>query len=268
MDALKSNNRLKLVLVDWNVLPHSNSHLTNSIVQIIDHHKKECSFSHNDPVSINIQPVGSCSTLIGSNILNEASELLDEKSLLLLMGICNHNLFVYSFCILFRPCILGTIVIDVANFSPSAKRATAQDDSFFEQLQKLLPGVDKNTLYNELQSAKEDVSTLSLDQLLRKDAKYIRVDTGINLAVCGFPMMSATLLRKFADHIDSTLDQFASANNFPALILIGIEIDSVTDRVERDIVVYSKLDSLKVKVIIIILVNLSVLAVKTVILIY
>ena len=152
-------------------------------------------------------------------------------------------------------CISGTILIDVANFSPSAKRATAKDDIFFEQLEKLLPGVDKNALYNELQSAKEDVSSLSLDQLLRKDAKYIRVDNGIDLAVCGFPMLSATLLRKYADHIDSALDQFACANNFPALILIGIEIDSQTDRVQRDIFVFSKLDSLKVKVMSIILVK-------------
>ena len=37
------NNRLKLVLVDHNILPHSDSYLTDSIVQIIDHHKKECS---------------------------------------------------------------------------------------------------------------------------------------------------------------------------------------------------------------------------------
>ena len=96
MDALKLNNRLKLVLVDWNVLPHSDSHLTDSIVQIVDHHKKECSFSHNQEVSINIEPVGSCSTLIGTHILNEAPELLDDKSLLLLMGMFDHNLSVIS----------------------------------------------------------------------------------------------------------------------------------------------------------------------------
>ena len=76
-------------------MPHTDSHLTDSIVQIVDHHKKECLFAHNK-VSINIEPVGSCSTLIGSNILNEAPELLDDKSLLLLMGMCNDNFIFIS----------------------------------------------------------------------------------------------------------------------------------------------------------------------------
>jgi len=96
LDALKSDNRLKLVLVDWNVLPHSDYHLTDSIVQIVDHHKKECAFSHKQEVSINIEPVGSCSTLIGTHLLNEAPELLDDKSLLLLMGMFDHDLTVIS----------------------------------------------------------------------------------------------------------------------------------------------------------------------------
>ena len=105
----------------------------------------------------------------------------------------------------------------------------------------------RNLLYNELQNAKEDVSTLSLEQLLRKDAKYIRV-SGMDLAVCGFPMLSGTLLTKYSDNIDTALDHFASANHFPALVLVGIEIDQSTDGVQRDIIVYSKSESLRTKV--------------------
>ena len=87
LNQLKLNNRLKLVLVDHNILPHSDSHLTDSIVQIIDHHKKECSSLSPSKVSITIEPVGSCCTLVGSSILNDATELMDEKSALLLMGV-------------------------------------------------------------------------------------------------------------------------------------------------------------------------------------
>ncbi len=70
--------------MDHNVLPNSDSYLYASIVQIVDHHKKEHPFL--EGINILIEPVGSCSTLIGSLILNNAPEILDSMSTSLLLG--------------------------------------------------------------------------------------------------------------------------------------------------------------------------------------
>ncbi len=64
-------------------------------------------------------------------------------------------------------------MLDTVNFCPSAKRATALDADVAERLQRLVPHVSRRDLYAQLQSAKEDVRGLSLEQLLRKDLKDV-----------------------------------------------------------------------------------------------
>ncbi len=137
-------------------------------------------------------------------------------------------------------------MIDVANFSVAAKRATAKDEQVFSQLMKRFPVTCKDILYGELQGAKEDVTHLKLEQLFRKDAKAIEVG-GIKLAVCGFPLLCSTLLTKHSD-IAEKLQGFCSAFNYHGTILMGILIKHDTDTVKRDIVVYSPLDWLKTRV--------------------
>lgn len=56
-----------------------------SVIEIIDHHKIECGPS--DSICMTIEPVGSCSTLVASIILENAPELLDQYSTTLLLGI-------------------------------------------------------------------------------------------------------------------------------------------------------------------------------------
>ncbi|EFX74001.1 hypothetical protein DAPPUDRAFT_215335, partial [Daphnia pulex] len=157
--SLQENRKLKLVLVDHNILPNSDSFLDLSIVQIVDHHKQEHPFSEN--IDMLIETVGSCSTLISSLIFESAPEILDAISASLL---------------------LGAIVVDVANFSLSAKRATAKDEEIFNKLLKLVPNISKDILYRELQCAKEDVSNLTFEQLCQKDRKIIEIG-GIILPV-------------------------------------------------------------------------------------
>ena len=65
-------------------MPNSDSHLDTSVVQIVDHHKKEHALS--EKINMLIEPVGSCSTLIGSLILESATEILDNVSASLLLG--------------------------------------------------------------------------------------------------------------------------------------------------------------------------------------
>lgn len=128
-------------------------------------------------------------------------------------------------------------MLDVANFSVAAKRATAKDEKVFEELTKLFPNLSTNSLYADLQHAKQDVSRLSLDQLLRKDAKVIDVD-GISVAICGFPFLCSNL--RFSDlELIEKLNEFSGKFKHQAVVLMGIDIDPKTDTVSRDIGVYS-----------------------------
>lgn len=137
-------------------------------------------------------------------------------------------------------------MIDVANFSVAAKRATAKDEQVFSQLAKFFPNISKDTLYDEIQRAKENVAHLKLEQLFRKDAKAIAFG-GINLVICGFPLLCSTLLAKHLD-IAVKLQEFCSNFKYHAAVLMGISINHDTDAVTRDIVVYSQLAWLKNKV--------------------
>lgn len=139
----------------------------------------------------------------------------------------------------------------MANFSPTAKRATAKDEEIFSKLLKWVPNISKDTLYREIQCAKKDVVNLKFEQLCQKDKKLIAIG-GINLPICAFPFLCSALLAKHSD-IGSKLDGFCSALNFQGTVLMGISIDEETDTVKRDLVVYSHLAWLKNKVLIIII---------------
>lgn len=125
----------------------------------------------------------------------------------------------------------------MANFSPTAKRATTKDEKIFKELAKLFPSLSTNTLYGDLQHAKQDVSNLSLEQLLRKDAKAIEVE-GINIAICGFPSLCSKLCFTDSELIE-TLNGFCVRFKYQAVVLMGIDIDPESDIVKRDIGVYS-----------------------------
>lgn len=142
--------------------------------------------------------------------------------------------------------IAGAIVLDVANFSVAAKRATTKDEQVFDNLAKTIPHISRDALYEELQHAKEDVSSLQVEQLFRKDAKVIQIG-GINLSICGFPLLCSTLFAKHSDIIEK-LQSFCSAYNYQGAVLMGISIDRETDTVKRDLVVYSRLGWLKNRV--------------------
>ena len=95
-----------------------------------------------------------------------------------------------------------------------------------------------------MQNAKQDVSGLKLEQLLRKDAKVLQIDD-INIALCAFPFLTVHLLEKYQDIGDQLL---SLCTNYHAVILLGIEIDPVKDSIQRDLIVFSGNTSLKIKV--------------------
>ena len=63
--GLQAGGRMKLTLVDHNVLAAGDAHLQPSIVRVIDHHKRDKPLDRRDI----IEPVGSCCTLIAEIVL-------------------------------------------------------------------------------------------------------------------------------------------------------------------------------------------------------
>ena len=140
----------------------------------------------------------------------------------------------------------GTIVLDVANFSVAAKRATAKDKRVFEQLSKIVPDVSKDDIYLQLQNAKANVSGLQFEQLLRKDVKVVQNDSFI-LAVSALPFLSSVFLAKYPD-LQKKLYNFCLDYNYHGVVLVGIHIDQETDVVKRDILLFSSNTAVKNKV--------------------
>lgn len=134
----------------------------------------------------------------------------------------------------------------MANFSVTAKRATPKDEKVFERLSTWIPHMSKNIFYEELQRAKEDIAGIRLDQLFRKDMKVIEIG-GVNLAICGFPCMCTTLLQTHLN-LAEKLEQFCCSSNYQGAVLMGMLVNSETDTMNRDLIVFSKLAWLKTRV--------------------
>ena len=221
--SLNMKKKLKLVLVDHNTLKSSDCDLDSSIVEIIDHHKVEHPLS--DKITMVVEPVASCCTLVSSLILEQVPNFLKTDSATLLMG---------------------TIVLDVDNFYPSFKRVTGKDSLAFDRLSAIIPDVSKDDIYKELQTAKANITGLKLDQMLRKDVKIIHSDDVV-VAVSTVPLLANTLLETYSD-IDTKLHNFCNTYNYQAVIVIGINLEHQTDTAKCDILVFSANSSLKNKI--------------------
>ncbi|XP_070692309.1 exopolyphosphatase PRUNE1 isoform X2 [Pempheris klunzingeri] len=83
--ALQRAGRLRLTLVDHNILPRSDSDLEAAVVEVIDHHLLERPPSPSCPVTVEM--VGSCATLVTERIIQKAPEILDQQVAELLYGL-------------------------------------------------------------------------------------------------------------------------------------------------------------------------------------
>lgn len=147
LEAVNRNDRLRLTLVDHNILSQNQARYQGAVEAIIDHHEDSGHYPH--AKLRRIEPVGSAATLVAEMILGDHPALLDEGTATL---------------------FLGTILLDTVNLSPSAGRVTAKDTDVATRLRTAVRG-DPNALFDALQSAKFDVSALATNDLLRKDYK-------------------------------------------------------------------------------------------------
>ncbi|XP_041042328.1 protein prune homolog 2-like isoform X1 [Carcharodon carcharias] len=151
LHLLNREGKLTLTLVNHNVLTSDDKALETAVVKIIDHHELER--LHSTQCEIVLEPVGSCTTLIVSEILQEAPELLNQQ--------LTH---------LFR----GAIILDCMNMTSEAIRVTMKDEKILAALEQRFPDLPaQQEVFDTLQQAKFDVSGFNTEQILLRDLKEL-----------------------------------------------------------------------------------------------
>lgn len=79
------NKKLELILVDHHTLTNEDFVLKSSVIAIIDHRPLDPAWSWPD-ISLNIETVGSCATLVTRNILQKNDGILDAELASFLRG--------------------------------------------------------------------------------------------------------------------------------------------------------------------------------------
>uniref|UniRef100_A0A2R5LCJ1 Putative exopolyphosphatase n=1 Tax=Ornithodoros turicata TaxID=34597 RepID=A0A2R5LCJ1_9ACAR len=211
LKKLHSQNKLSLTLVDHNLLPQEDAELQCAVKEIIDHHRLETSHRCDKTVEM----VGSCSTLVAEKVLHSKADLIDPQIALLLFG---------------------TILLDTVCLSESARKATPKDRNVISKLQELLPEVTQEEVFKSLQTSKNNVSGLTLDELLRRDLKAVSTATK-HIAISSIPGEIKSLGQQ--NGIEGKLGQFCKDHGYNALVVLSVKRDEKCNGVQRGLAVFS-----------------------------
>lgn len=159
LHKLFDTNCLSLVLSDHNELEHALSSLSESVVEIIDHHADNGLYQWVKPNRRNIAfdkhtskaLVGSTCTLVAEKYFESSIPMCDEVATLL----------------------MGVIALDTINMDPHAGIGTERDGAALEKLRSISTH-SQNDLFELLRGAKLDPEfwrQLSVDDVLRIDYK-------------------------------------------------------------------------------------------------
>ena len=212
LDGLYRAGRLRLTLVDHNILSVHQASYANAVEAIIDHHADGGLYPRADPRTI--EPVGSAATLVAEAVLRDRPALVDRGSATLL---------------------LGTILLDTVNLDPAAERATAKDQAIAARLAEVA-GADPDELFARLEAEKFNVSALGTGDLLRKDYKAWETPLG------SYGMSSVpTSLENWTDKdpgLVAGLDAFLRSRSLACLVVMMAYSDDGGE-FRRDLAVYA-----------------------------
>lgn len=209
--ALSDAGKLQLTLVDFHVLTPDDEILKPSVVEVIDHRPQELGWDWPGR-RVTMEIVGSCSTLVARRVLEQAPGLLTSQVALLLFG----------------PILLDTVCL-----SASAGRATPADHHIAAELEKLLPGISRDEVFQLLHHARSNTQGLSAAQLLIKDLKVVGGHTPM-------PAMQL-LLQEYLQRPNAmvAIQELCTSGNYQQAVLMGMKVDETTKDVARELAVYS-----------------------------
>ncbi|KAL8595557.1 hypothetical protein ACOMHN_000765 [Nucella lapillus] len=146
-----------------------------------------------------LELVGSCSTLVAEALLAEETFTMDP--------VCATLLY-------------GTIVTDTINFSPAASKTTAKDLDIAERLEEVTEGgLDRDAIFEEIKTAKFDLSGLSSTEVLIKDLKMVSGDS-LMVAMSSVTMDMTALMER--SDFEVSLKTFAQDRKVDAVVILTI----------------------------------------------
>jgi len=173
---------------------------------VIDHHALERPAAATEGVAMTVRTVGSCSTLVAETIFADNPEFKDEKVLNLLRW---------------------TILTDTSNLSPKIKKATDEDVTVLEKIEKRLGGDSAHAHsraddFNLIAAAKSDTSRFDCSMLIRKDMKVLRFPppraaTVTMSTIAGHTCSDVVRREDFAGHVA----EHAAAGGHALVVLTG-----------------------------------------------
>nr|XP_040020376.1 exopolyphosphatase PRUNE1 isoform X2 [Gasterosteus aculeatus aculeatus] len=209
---LHRGGRLRLTLVDHNVLPRSDSDLEGAVVEVIDHHLQERASSPSCPVTVEV--VGSCATLVTERILQKAPEVLDQQVAQLLYA---------------------AVVLDCVNMAPSAGKVTPKDEHIAAALESRFPSLPpRDDFFQTLNEAKFNVSGLNTEQMLLKDLKAVSGSLNVAVSVLYVPLED--FLQRAG--LEAELSGFCMKFGFDLLLLMTISFSESREPI-RELAVFS-----------------------------
>lgn len=198
------------VLVDHHV-----SEFHEKVISVLDHRPFDSISNLNDECYKNIQEVGSCATIVCDEIKRDVGieKLKDDY---------NEEI---QLC-------YGAIVLDSINFSEEADKVRPLDISIGGNIEELLGIgevlVHRKNLFNELVTARADVSSLNSLQLLSKDLKIISNEAKtVRIAIPGVNVFKYIEMEKASENVKV----FAERNKIDVVVLMGMHPKG--DSIER-----------------------------------
>lgn len=213
LDFLFSKDKLRLNLVDHNVLRHKQEHLSSSIERIVDHH-----FDENKHYSLLLEEnkliavVASTATLISEKFLSSQHiSITPDISLLL----------------------LAPILLDTANLQ--SEKTTVRDIEAIETLRAVAKDILPYDFYEILLSSKQDISELTPYMILSKDFKEY-LDRKFLYGISTIPV-NICWGNEYIPEISPILEKFTSERDLDFLFLLMNNTEPTEPK--RKILVYS-----------------------------
>ncbi len=221
-DLLFEKHKLRLNLVDHNLLRPNQEHLSPAVERVIDHHVDE---NKNYPLLQDkvIVVVGSATTLVAEKILTNPRIKMTPE---------------------FAAVLLAPILIDTQHLE-SKEKTTDQDRRVVKSLMLIAAKVIPQDYYQKILAAKTDTSGLTPAMLLSKDFKEY-LDGDLLYGISSIPA-STSWWTEDEQWLLPVLEKFASDRQLAFLILLMANPDP--DSPKRKIILYSfspsLIDSLK-----------------------
>ncbi|XP_052830300.1 protein prune homolog 2 isoform X2 [Octopus bimaculoides] len=213
LQKLHFHQKLKLTLVDQNILPLKDVSLEDCVVSVIDHRPRERPESSG--CEVNIEQVGSCCTLIAEQIFNSHQpNTIDEKVAALLFS---------------------TIIFDTINMSKDAKRGTAKDEEILQRLENILPNCNRCDVFEQINIVRYDISGFTSLDILEMDLKVISKND-INIPMSSVTVPIEDLIKR--DDFESSLYKLSELHDAKALVILCMVMLN-KENVKRDLAVFS-----------------------------